>query len=56
MPTASKPKLKPGHEWATCLCVEIDPLDRPCIVCECWTPETAPPEARCRFMPPPETN
>ena len=26
--------LQPGHRWAPCLCEEIDPTDRPCIVCE----------------------
>ena len=45
--------LKPGHEWAKCLCAEIDPSDRPCIVCDCWTPETAPPESECKFLQPP---
>jgi len=25
----------PGHNWAECLCVEIDARDIPCIVCEC---------------------
>lgn len=24
-----------GHVWRECLCNEIDPSDRPCIVCEC---------------------
>lgn len=26
--------LQPGHVWDDCLCAEIDPSDRPCIVCE----------------------
>ena len=27
--------LKPGREWADCLCDEIDPSDKPCMVCVC---------------------
>jgi len=26
--------LEAGHEWQECLCDEIDPRDRPCMVCE----------------------
>lgn len=26
--------LRPGYRWADCLCEEIDPSDKPCIVCE----------------------
>lgn len=26
--------LLPGHHWAECLCLKIDPSDRPCLVCE----------------------
>lgn len=27
--------LQPGKVWADCLCDEIDPSDKPCLVCEC---------------------
>lgn len=27
-------KLQPGNIWADCCCDEIDPSDRPCVVCE----------------------
>lgn len=27
-------KLSPNHYWQDCVCNEIDPRDRPCIVCE----------------------
>lgn len=30
-------KLQPGHVWQDCVCEEIDPSDRPCIVCEAQT-------------------
>ena len=26
--------LKPGNQWRECLCDEIDPSDRPCLVCD----------------------
>jgi len=26
--------LEPGNDWAPCVCEEIDPTDRPCIVCQ----------------------
>jgi hypothetical protein len=26
--------LEPGNDWAACVCEEIDPADRPCIVCQ----------------------
>jgi len=26
--------LKPGNQWRDCLCDEIDPSDRPCLVCD----------------------
>lgn len=26
--------LRPGHRWAECLCSQIDPSDRPCVVCD----------------------
>lgn len=26
--------LTPGNSWRECLCAEIDPSDRPCVVCE----------------------
>src|SRR3990167_5847302 len=32
------PTLLPNHEWRDCLCAEIDPADRPCIVCEARGP------------------
>lgn len=28
------PHPMPGHVWAECLCTEIHPSDRPCVVCE----------------------
>lgn len=24
----------PGHDWAECLCREIDPTDTPCVICD----------------------
>lgn len=26
--------LEAGNDWAACVCEEIDPTDRPCIVCQ----------------------
>lgn len=32
--TCGGPAPDPGHRWARCCCSEIDPRNRPCVVCE----------------------
>ena len=52
------PELQPGNEWEPCLCREIHPTDRPCIVCEAWGyfEQEPPPEVDALFgdVPPEE--
>lgn len=49
-------KLEKGNNWAKCLCAEIDPSDRPCIVCEIWQEhkQTPPSEVGALFGEVPE--
>lgn len=44
-------ELQPGKVWAPCLCDEVDPSDRPCIVCEVWIShrQIPPPEVKARY-------
>lgn len=44
-------ELKPGHMWSKCLCEEIHPDDRPCIVCVAWTSlgDTPPEEVEALY-------
>jgi hypothetical protein len=51
-------KLKKGNEWAKCLCAEVDPSDRPCVVCEIWLKhkQTPPDEVYALFGEVPESD